>query len=146
MPSQKYPFPQFLAGRLDPNAYLRWLDRKARAHVIRDRARGNVTATREGYMRAIHAAVEESGGNDAYTGARLAWELISTYNNEGSKAGRRSYKRTLAALPTVDHVGDGLGPADFVICSWQTNDCKNDLTREELIAFCRSVLAHCDKD
>lgn len=143
MPSAKYRFPEFLTGRCDPAAYSRWLDRKARAHVIRDRARGNVTATREAYMLAIHAAVVASGGKDAYTGEPLAWELISTYDNDGSKAGRRAYKRALAALPTVDHVGDGTGPADFVICSWRTNDCKNDLTRDELVAFCRAVLAHC---
>jgi hypothetical protein len=145
MPSKKYPLPLFLVGRCEPAAYVRWLDRKARAHVIRDRGRGNVTATREEYMGAIHRAVLASDGRDAYTGAPLAWDLISTYSNEGSRAGRRVYKQTLADLPTVDHVGDGTGAADFVICGWRTNDCKNDLTREELIAFCRAVLAHCDK-
>lgn len=142
MPSKKYPFPTFLDGRCSEAAYLRWLGRKAIAHVRRDRTRGNSIATREAYMVAIHSAVTASRGNDAYTGAPLAWELISTYNNSGSKAGRRVYKRTLADLPTVDHVGDGTGAADFVICGWRTNDCKNDLTHEELLAFCHAVLTH----
>jgi len=145
MASKKYSLPPFLIGRCEPAAYVRWLGRKAKAHVVRDRGRGNGTATREEYMRAIHAAVVASDGNDAYTGAPLAWELISTYDNSGSKAGRRSYKRKLADLPTVDHLGDGTGAADFAICAWRTNDCKNDLTRDELIAFCRTVLAYCDK-
>jgi len=95
-------------------------------------------------MVAIHKAVADGGGLDEYTGESLDWELISTYNNEDSKRGRRAYKRKFAKLPTVDHVGDGTGPANFVVCGWRTNDCKNDLPREEFIEFCRAVLAHCD--
>ncbi|MEX2141650.1 MAG: hypothetical protein WD894_20460 [Pirellulales bacterium] len=45
---------------------------------------------------------------------------------------------------TVDHVADGLGPADFVICSWRVNDAKNDLDRAEFLEVCRAVLAHSD--
>jgi len=93
-------------------------------------------------MIAIHAAVVESEGVDFYTGERLAWEQISKYRNEESKTRRREYKREFSMLPTVDHIGDGLGPAAFRICSWRTNDCKNDLTHAELIAFSRSVIAH----
>lgn len=93
-------------------------------------------------MRAIHEAVVASGGHDEYTGEELAWELISTYDNEQSKVGRREYTKSLALLPTVDHVGDGLAAPDFKICSWRSNDCKNDLSSEELLAFCRAVLAH----
>lgn len=85
MPSKKYPFPTFLDGRCSEAAYLRWLGRKAIAHVRRDRTRGNSIATREAYMVAIHSAVTASRGNDAYTGAPLAWELISTYNNSGRR-------------------------------------------------------------
>jgi hypothetical protein len=93
-------------------------------------------------MRAIHEAVKSSGGNDAYTGEPLAWELISTFDNEAARQGGRDYKRTLSMLPTVDHVGDGTGPADFVICSWRTNDCKSDLSHDDLVKFCRAVLSH----
>jgi hypothetical protein len=93
-------------------------------------------------MVAIHAAVIAGGGDDFYTGEPLEWERISKYSNEESKARRREYKRELAMLPTVDHVGDGRGPADFQICSWRTNDCKADLTHLELIDFSRLVIAH----
>src|SRR5437764_5903952 len=106
MASKKYVLPTFLEGRCAPDTYVRWLDRKAKAHIKRDRKRGNASAMREAYMRAIHDAVVDSGGRDAYTGELLEWELISTYDNEQSKAGRREYKKTLALLPTVDHVGD----------------------------------------
>lgn len=42
--------------------------RKAKAHVDRDRGRGNAAATRAVYKEAIHAAVLLSRGRDAYTG------------------------------------------------------------------------------
>ena len=145
MPSSKYPTPAFLKDRCRDEAYLRWLSRKAKTHVKRDRARENSSASREKYMIAIHHAIVKSGGLDEYTGEPLDWNLISVYNNEESKKGRRAYKKKFAKLPTVDHVGDGTGPADFVICGWRTNDCKNDLPREEFIEFCRMVLAHCDR-
>jgi hypothetical protein len=142
MASKKYALPAFLENRCPPEVYVRWLDRKAKAHIERDRKRGNTSAMREAYMLAIHEAVTASGGLDEYTGEPLAWQLISTYDNDKSKAGRREYKRTFALLPTVDHVGDGLAAPDFKICSWRSNDCKNDLSHEELLDFCRAVLTH----
>jgi len=93
-------------------------------------------------MVAIHEAVTRSGGLDAYTGAALRWDLISTYDNTAAKQGERPYKKQFADMPTVDHVGDGLGAPDFVICSWRTNDCKSDLSHDELLTFCRDVLGH----
>jgi hypothetical protein len=140
--SRKYGVPPFLTGKMAQATYQRWLDRKARAHVKRDRKRGNGVATREAYMVAIHRAVVLSDGMDDYTGEALDWSLISRYNNEESKEGRRGYKASLALLPTVDHVGDGLGPADFKICAWRTNDAKNDLTHGEFVELCRRVIAH----
>ncbi len=138
----KYPLPEFLIGRCTQNAYVRWLGRKAAAHRKRDRKRGNSEATIMTYKAAIHIAVIASGGKDAYTGKPLHWELISTYNNADSKTGRRVYKQGLGDLPTVDHVSDGLGPPDFKICAWRTNDAKSDLTYEEFVSLCRSVVAH----
>lgn len=142
MPSIKYSLPECLSGQCDPLTYQRWLGRKAKAHVKRDRARGHTAATREAYMVAIHKAVIASGGLDDYTGEELAWDKISTYDNEKSKAGRRQYKKEFWNLPTVDHCGEDLTANAFRICSWRTNDCKNDLSDEELIKFCRIVLDH----
>src|SRR4051812_13535264 len=142
MSSKKYSLPAFLENRCTQELYFRWLDRKAKAHIKRDRKRGNTSAMREAYMLAIHKAVAASGGHDEYTGEALAWQLISTYDNEESRSGRRAYKKKFALLPTVDHVGDGLAAPDFKICSWRSNDCKNDLSHDELLDFCRAVLAH----
>ena len=50
------------------------------------------------------------------------------------------YKRRFALLPTVDHVDPESTEADFRICGWRTNDCKNDLTITELQVL-RSVTA-----
>jgi len=145
MSSTKYPLPPFLKDRCSEQVYLRWLSRKAKAHVKRDRARENSSATGEEYKNAIHKAVVTSDGLDDYTGEALDWNLISLYNNEEAKKGRRAYKKKFAKLPTVDHVGDGTGPADFVICTWRTNDCKNDLPRAEFVEFCRAVITHSDR-
>lgn len=80
------------------------------------------------------------GERDAYTGEKLSWSLISTYDNEEAKKGRRSYKKGFALLPTVDHVGDGTGSPNFLICSWRTNDSKSDLDLVEFQELCRRIL------
>lgn len=139
---RKYELPAFLAETVPQEWYERWLRRKAKAHCLRDRKRGNKSATNEEYNRAIHRAVIESDGRDFYTGETLDWSLISTYENAQSKLDGRRYKATFALLPTVDHVNDGLGPADFKICSWRTNDAKGDLSLPEFLGLCEKVILH----
>lgn len=140
--SKKYALPAFLVGTVDQAAYQRWLEHKAQAHVRRDRKRGNPTAIGEAYRVAIHAAVLAGGGRDAYTGEALDWSLLSRYDNIESAEGGRAYKHGFALLPTVDHVGDGLGAADFKICGWRVNDAKHDLDIPAFLGVCRSVLEH----
>jgi hypothetical protein len=139
MAVKKYPFPGFLVDVVSEIAYRRWLHRKASAHRRRDRKRGNLTATIEEYKWEIHRAVMMSNGIDFYTGERLDWKRISKYNNIASKHGKRAYKKLFALLPTVDHVTDGRGRADFVICGWRTNDSKNDMTYEDFRELCEKV-------
>ena len=136
---RKYQKPSFLE-LLEQSAYERWLHRRALAHVKRDRKRGNSNALIAKYKSAIHEAVIMSEGRDAYTDERLDWKLVSTWDNSSSKLESRRYKAGFAVLPTVDHVGDGLGPADFRICSWRTNDAKNDLGELEFVKLCRLVV------
>ena len=140
MSSSPYPFPSFLEGRTTRAIYMRWLQRKAEAHVRRDRKRVTWPITVSAYKQAIHAAVLKSEGLDFYTGEALDWSLISTYDNEASREGRTHYKAGFALLPSVDHIaGDDPG-YDFVICGWRTNDCKNDLSLGQFVAVCRMVL------
>lgn len=143
--ARKYAIPSFLDGVQTQFSYERWLHRKAMAHVKRDRRRGNDSASVAEYKLAIHSAVAESRGHDAYTGELLDWTLLSKYDNEQSKKHKREYKKRFALLPSVDHVGDGTGPADFKICGWRTNDCKNDLTLEELRTFCHAILKYAEQ-
>ena len=143
---RKYALPDFLLMVVAQAAYERWLHRKAIAHVRRDRKRGNQAALNEAYKRAIHDAVCQSGGNDAYTGEAMHWHLLSKYDNQASSQGRRQYKAGFALLPTVDHVGDGLGAASFKICGWRTNDAKNDLGHEEFVQLCQRVITHHGKE
>lgn len=134
--------PDFLADSVSADAYERWLHRKATAHVRRDRKRAQSGVTVSLYKEAIHAAVVLSQGNDAYTGEALHWHLISKYNNNESKSGKHSYKSGFALLPTVDHVSAGATEASFRICSWRTNDAKNDLSVEDFVNLCEKVLVH----
>ncbi|HEX8467665.1 MAG TPA: hypothetical protein VF620_07665 [Allosphingosinicella sp.] len=140
--SKMFALPAFLKGRVTQEAYSRWLGRKAAAHVKRDRLRSLHEITGSHYRQQIHSAVCESGGTDFYTGEPLAWEKLSTYCNEDSKAGRSAYKAGFALLPTADHVLLEDGSYDFVICGWRTNDAKNDLCHAEFIKLCRQVIAH----
>jgi hypothetical protein len=141
----RYSLPDFLRGRCSEDQYRKWLHRKAVAHLKRDRRRDNSATSVSAYKAAIHDAVLDGGEYDPYTGTPLVWELISTYDNRASKSGGREYKKRLADLPTVDHVGHGLGTPEFRICSWRTNGAKNDLSYEEFVLLCEAVLAHVAK-
>jgi hypothetical protein len=133
--------PKFLEDMVEPEAYERWLRRKAMAHVRRDRGRGSVCNV-AAYKEAIHAAVVLSEGKDAYTGEALDWKLISTYKNEDSKEGRHAYKARFALLPTVDHVAAEATEANFRVCSWRTNDAKNDMSLSTFLELCKKTLKH----
>lgn len=146
MKTRKFQLPDFLERFTSYVVYERWLARKAAAHVKRDRKRGNAAAGNSVYKIAIHEAVCRSDGRDAYTGEMLDWSLISTYNNDESQANRRRYKAGFALLPTVDHLNDGLGPADFAICGWRTNAAKSDMSYGEFVALCRRVVAQAGSD
>lgn len=140
-----YELPPFLDGLVDREHYLRWLRRKAAAHLKRDRKRGNMVADGTSYRRGIHKAVLRSNGEDEYTGRCLRWDLISQYDNDSAAAKRREYKREFYDLPTIDHIGDGLGEAYFSICSWQVNDAKHDQTLAEFVEMCRRVVSFNEK-
>ena len=142
----KYQIPEFLYSKLTQAQFEKWLRGRAAAHVKRDRKRGNIAATGADYRMAIHRAVVHSDGRDHYTGEPLDWPLVGKYSNAESKARKRHYKATLALLPTIDHVGDGLGEADFKLCAWRTNDAKSDLTHDDFVALCRRVVSHFDRD
>lgn len=138
----QYPIPEALRDACTEAAYKRWLHRKAAAHVKRDKKRWKMQLSVADYKKAIHAAVHQATKHDSYTGEFLDWTLISKYDNERSKQGGTTYKKTLAMLPTVDHAGDVPGDMNFRICSWRTNDAKSDMTLEEFIELCKKVLGH----
>jgi hypothetical protein len=144
MSTLQYRVPECIEMHCDQLKYSRWLKRKATAHARRDRKR-DMTCTITRYKTEIHAAVCSSGHLDFYTGESLNWSLVSTYDNESSRSGRKKYKKNLALLPTVDHTVDELGRPKFVICSWYVNDAKSDLTLVEFYQLCELVLMHRDR-
>lgn len=130
-------------NKCEQKPYVRWLQRKAVAHVKRDRGRFELNScTVAGYKAAIHKAVTDGGDRDYYTGEVLDWRLISTYRNAASLEGKTKYKKSFALLPTVDHTVDEHGNLKFVICSWRMNDMKNDMSDAELYEMCERVLCH----
>ncbi len=137
--SKKYPLPKFLIGIVSQERYSHWLDAKAGAHVKRDK-KHRPDITRAMYKKLIHEAVILSNGKDAYTGEALDWSLLSSWDNDKAKEHGSRYKSELALLPSVDHVSDRRGSADFTICSWRTNDAKNDLSIEDFIKLCEKVI------
>ena len=137
----KYELPPFLeVTAVTRQVYVRWLHRKAQAHARRDSRRWRLTIGVSCYKQAIHRAVLESGGRDFYTHEELDWSLISKYDNRESQSQGVKYKKQFALLPTVDHADPESKQADFRICGWRTNDCKNDLTMTELREFCETFL------
>ncbi len=138
--------PEFLASVMDLKTYREWLNDKAAAVRKRDRNRGNASARGQDYRDAIHEAVLRCRGRDEYTGLPLDWRKIlpsNRYDNEKSHEGGRAYKKEwFKDLPTVDHVGDGLGKPEFAICSGRVNDSKSDLELREFLELCRQILAH----
>lgn len=137
----RYPVPAALD--IEHKTYLRWLRRKAAAHLKRDRKRfPDKGLTGEQYRHEIHKAVCDHGTHDFYTGEELNWSLISTWDGPTAKLGRTAYKLGFALLPTVDHVFEPDGSWRFVICAWRTNDAKNDLSHAEFVALCQRVVAH----
>jgi len=136
----KYPLPIWLEGVVATDRFSKWLQRKAVCHVKRDVARGNSIATVSVYKKAIYDAVIHCKGVDAITHSAMDWGLIGSYRSDQAQKNGRDYKRLYFGLPTVDHLDDGLGQPDFQICRWDTNDCKNDLTDDELEAICIRIL------
>jgi hypothetical protein len=139
--SKKYPLPLFLIGVVPQERYIRWLGAKATAHVKRDK-KHHPEITNEAYKVRIHEAVVQSGGKDAYTGEALDWSLLSTWDNGKAKEHGSQYKSKFALLPSVDHVSERRKPSDFKICSWRTNDAKNDLSVEAFVQLCEKVIQH----
>jgi hypothetical protein len=102
--------PSFLSDIIEEKAYFRWLERKANAHVKRDRARfGRESCVASTYRAEIHNAVVRSCGRDHYTGQPLSWDLISCFENGSA----REHFVKFANLPTVDHAADEQRPSVF---------------------------------
>jgi hypothetical protein len=143
---KEFELPAFLKGVCEEEVYVRWLRRKAQAHVKRDRKRFEHTScTGANYRRMIHRAVKDGGDRDYYTGLPLDWTRISLYDNDEAKQGRSEYLREFGNLPTVDHVSRSDGSLGFVICSWRVNDCKSHLSERDFWEMCEQVLAHRDR-
>jgi len=82
---------------------------------------------------------------DCYTGDKLDWSRIGQYDNQKAKDKGAEYKKEFAEMPTIDHVEAKPVP-DFRICTWRTNDAKNDLSLKEFKELCRKILTYTEAD
>ena len=127
---------------VDETAFVRWLHRKAMAHVHRDRRRGFQDLSVGLYKEQIFRAVEEANGCDFYTGLNLDWKLISKWNNDDASTKGGDYKRKFWNLPTVDHENPRNPRSRLRLCSWRVNDAKNDQTIEEFLELAKAIRTH----
>jgi hypothetical protein len=125
-----YIVPDFLAKKVKKVKFKKWLFGEAFSHHVRDGKEIELKI----YRQLIYEAVINSDGKDFYTREKLDWTKISIYD------GKKVKRKGLLNMPRADHNRNAKGEISFKICSWQTRDCKNDLTIVELKRFCRLIL------
>ena len=143
MGKREYKMPKFLQEFIkEQKLYEKWLYRRAASQFLRDekyykKNDKSLNSTRAIYREKIHQAVIKSNGKDFYTGEELNWNKISTF---GKKNG---YKK-IPDLPTVEHINRQKlnNKVEFVICSWEVNDMKNDLSYADFRELCKKVLEY----
>jgi hypothetical protein len=143
-----YQLPAFLEGICTGVHYRRWLLRKAKYILDRDRNANRACAqgaTMKTYRMAIHLAVLACGLYDPFTGDPLAWARISTWINTKTTNVTDIYKKEFSLLPTVDHVDPDGTALRFEICGLLVNTCKSSFTPDEFVAICGDVVRYCDK-
>ncbi len=137
--------PAFVKNVITDVQYRTWLTRKAKYIIAQDRSRKRAcvtNATERLYKELIHKAVCQAGEFDPFTGETLQWELVCTWDDSNTKNLDESIFKEFALLPTVDHVDPYGRGIDFEICSWHINRSKSNLTPQEYVAFCKTIIAH----
>ena len=143
MAIKKIEAPSFITGGEVRKKYKKWLYSKADSHYKRDSKIHNNKFSKSDYRIALHEAVKLSEGLDHYTGKKLDWHLIGSWDNKKAKE-IQGYKRKFKNLPTLEHVyrEDVSITLEFVICGWAVNDAKNDLSIDEFIELCKEVVEY----
>jgi hypothetical protein len=138
---KRYFLPDFLIAICTEAAYLKWLDSHAENLYRRDLKQGRpyaMNGSKVFYKRAIHAAALACGLYDPFTGERMKWESIGTWDPIKIKYQPDGFKK-FYLLPTVDHIDPYANDLQFEICTWRINSCKVGLTPDEFGDVCRRV-------
>jgi hypothetical protein len=144
-----YLLPKYLEGTCTLHQYSKWLLARARQLHKRDKKMHRVCAmgsSRSLYRKAIHEAVCTSGLLDPYTGDRMAWEKIGTWDATKGSDNHDVFRKEFTLLPTVDHKDPAMKELSFEICSWLINCCKSGRTPEEFVGLCRKVKEYNKKE
>jgi hypothetical protein len=139
---QLYFLPSYLTGICTESQFRKWFfDRAYHLHA-RDVRQGRpyaVPGDRLSYKKGIYTAAINAGLLDPYTGERMAWEKINTWDSTKGKDWPDNLIKSFYLMPTVDHVDPSASVLEFQICSWRINECKSGLTPQEFIEVCRRV-------
>jgi len=142
---QLYFLPSYLNGICTEDQFRKWLFKRAYELHLRDLRQGRpyaVRGDRVPYTKGIYTAALNAGLLDPYTGERMTWEKIKTWNSTKGKDWPDDLIKSFYLMPTVDHVDPSASVLKFQICSWRINECKSGLTPQEFIELCKKVIAH----
>jgi hypothetical protein len=145
MPLVKYSLPSFLEGMLTERAYGLWVSKIAMAALRHDRERKRPFAantSRSEYGKIVHEAVIAGNGTDPFTGDRLRFDLVDTYDFRKA-LGDVAYEKQFDDMPTVDHIDPDAKELALEICSWRINFCKSRQTPGEFLDMCETITAYC---
>jgi len=122
-----------------------WLTRKAKYIIAQDKQRKRacvVNATYRQYKELIHNVVLQQGQYDKFSGDKLNWSLVCTWDDSLTKSADQALIAKYSILPTVDHVDPQGAFPQFEICSWLVNRCKSELTPIEFVAQCNKIISY----
>jgi hypothetical protein len=107
-----FPLPALLTGLMSPAEYNELVRVKAWALLKRDRKRKlplALTNSIASYKAMVNSAIAAGGPFDPYTGERLRWDQIGTWDPKKAK-NDHEYEKLFYLMPTIDHV-DPYGPS-----------------------------------
>jgi hypothetical protein len=143
----KYPLPAFADGELTPHEYSHWVVGESADAYRRDCVKMRPFALKSSQKQCgnvVHEAVIAGNGIDPFTGARLRYDLVHTYDPIKAR-GNIDYERQFDLMPNVDHIDPEADVLALEICAKRINLCKSEQNPEEFLNMCRKIVEYSEK-
>ena len=140
----KYPLPSYLQGVQTQASYNYWVSTKAkhlRDNDIAGKRPFDTIPTHEEYDQEVNRAAVACNGIDPFTGDKLRFDLIDSYDDRRAK-GDIAYDKQFDLMPVADHIDPVAAVLSLEITAKRTNACKSGQTPEEFLAMCGTIAAH----